>query len=101
MMGSYIPGIDEAIGTIGAWFTNKQNKEIAEANNLAQEQLLQYQNEYNSAEAAKQRDWEEHMSSTAYQRAYEDMKKAGINPILLGANAQSAATPTGYAAASS
>lgn len=51
---------------------------------------------YNSAEALANRNWQEHMSSTAYQRAVEDMKKAGLNPILAFANG-GASTPGGSA----
>lgn len=52
---------------------------------------------YNSAEALKDREFQERMSSTAYQRAVEDMKKAGINPILAYANG-GASTPGGAGA---
>lgn len=51
---------------------------------------------YNSGEAMANREWQERMSSTAYQRAVEDMKKAGLNPILAFANG-GASTPGGSA----
>lgn len=52
---------------------------------------------FNSTEALVNREWQERMSNTAYQRAVKDMREAGLNPILAFQNG-GASTPGGSTA---
>lgn len=86
------------------------NAHLTKKTNEQQIELMREQNRYNSAEAQinrdfsadqaqLQRDWEESMANTAYQRQVSQMEEAGINPIL-AASVGGAGTPMGaYATA--
>lgn len=56
-------------------------------------------NQFTADEAQKQRDFEEYMSSTAYQRQVKDMQAAGINPAM-AMSGSGASTPSGASASS-
>ena len=51
-------------------------------------------NQQTAASAARQMQFQERMSSTAYQRAMQDMREAGLNPIL-AAKVGGASSPAG------
>lgn len=54
--------------------------------------------DFNAAEAAKNREWQEMMSNTAHQREIADLQAAGLNPVLSASGGNGAAVTSGATA---
>lgn len=72
-------------------------RSISDANNAFNLAQVQAVNDFNAAEAQKNRDWQERMSNTAHQREVKDLIAAGLNPVL-SAGGQGAVTGSGAVA---
>ena len=87
-----------AAGAIGSGIAADKNRAAMAEANQANIDIANATNEFNSAEAEKQRQWQTEMSNTEVQRRMADMQAAGINPILASGSFGGASTPGGSSA---
>lgn len=102
----FVAGLNKALNPGHAW-TDYQSKNDSMVDSWLRKEsgvsltgAEQQANLFNAEEAEKQRLWEEHMSSTAYQRQVADMRAAGVNPAMAMNGASGASTPSGSSATS-
>lgn len=99
------PLISGFLGYKGQEEANDTSQQIAAQNTAFNAEEAQKARIFNQAEASTQRDWLRDMSNTSYRRAVEDLKQAGLNPMLAysqgGASTPSGASASGPAAQAS
>lgn len=83
-----------AANIFGQHSANSANRRIARDTNAMNLQIARETNASNAQQVANMMNWQERMSNSAYQRQMEDLRRAGINPML-AASLGGAGTPPG------
>lgn len=96
--GSIITG---GLGFLGQEDTNETNQAIAQQASAFNANQAAINRDFTAQQADKQMQFQERMSNSAWQRAVDDMQKAGINPMLAASRGMGASTPSGAMGGSS
>lgn len=90
-----VDGIRDQSQKNNAWSAEQARKQME-----FQERSQQKAMDFNSAEAAKNRNWQKMMSDTAHQREVRDLMAAGLNPVLSVSGGNGASVGSGATAGS-
>jgi hypothetical protein len=104
MIGSIIGGLFQAGGgLLSSAMGNKAQKEMQASQQKFNKKEAKANRKFTAKEAKKERDWQERMSSSAYQRQAADMEAAGLNKMMMygGGSGGGASSGSGASASSS
>lgn len=90
----------QSISNTAGVAASKTAQQVTAATNASAYNAWKEAAEYNAEQARIQREWQERMANSVYQRTVEDMRKAGINPVLAAGMGLGTAAVSGGSAAS-